>query len=275
MWIVDVINGPVSIAAAVVPVTVYSLHSFSSRRARKRLLGFRGGEIDIVLTSSAMGDDVTAGGVSRPTTGSGSVTALGIIAQALGHHYKRAEIVTHLSEQISRKLSHDLISVGGPRRNLVTRLLFEQLVSSSGEALVQLDDEAMCLSVGDYVVDRFDLRVEKGFPHRDLALVIMAENPFSYDAARAVICCGFTSYGTAAAATFLFGEVLPRRAQLRPSVRRSAWRYDRVRPGVVEVAVVELSLKDGRVVGERVAYTASLPVKPVGATSTVRVTSKN
>ncbi|ANN17485.1 hypothetical protein SD37_18750 [Amycolatopsis orientalis] len=106
------------------------------------------------------------------------------------------------SKQLSpRELSSDLVLIGGPEANAVTRTMLAKLSGVISYAFVEDPEhvaaEVHDVSTGRVSAPRYD---ESGFPVSDYALIIRTPNPLAPDTSEIVIVAGCWEHGTAAAA---------------------------------------------------------------------------
>lgn len=215
------------------------VRALTHRYARHSMLGFGGNGVDVVLPASDP-RGVATGGVTRPTTGKGSVQAMGEVARAVGRYYGKLRFTVHVAT-LEGPLTADLVCIGGPRANEVTRKLFatSRIRDIPGFAF---DDVTFSLTVTDRVESTYDLEIgADGVPGRDLAVVISTANPYQ-PSNRAIICCGFSSYGTRGAAEWFFGDVMAE-ASRKPWARP----YGVPRGDEPWIAVLDFQVTGGRV----------------------------
>jgi len=249
----------VSVAGAVTPVAAVGVRAAANAIGRRSVLGFSGPRVHVVLTSSGR-KEARAQGIARPTTGIGSVVGLGAVAQGLGRHYRRLLVDVDLSAQVDGRLNGDLVTLGGPRRNVVTALILNRILDArTDRPIVSFDDITNSLTVGAFVVTDHRLGTLTDGSVGDVAVVVRAPNPYSGDGGRVVVCCGFSSHGTGGAARWLFEDALDRQTRL--------WRrrgHAAVLPHVendrADVVVLEVQIVDGRAVAERVLHHERFPV---------------
>jgi hypothetical protein len=106
------------------------------------------------------------------------------------------------SKQVSpRELSADLVLIGGPVANAVTRTMLAKLSGTLSYAFAEDPDHEAAvvhdLGSGRVLAPRYD---ESGYPVSDHALIIRTPNPLAPDTAELVIVAGCFEHGTAAAA---------------------------------------------------------------------------
>ena len=212
----------------------------------RRPVGFSTrGPVDVVLATSTSDESRSKGLIRKPATGLGQVRGIAIVSSYLARSYRRKPVRVHLSTDLSR-LDGDLVSLGGPLNNIVTRRMLE-VVNRKGPVL-EFDEEAVNVRIVEGPSpDPIDLRLSDArVPDMDVAVVIAMPNPFSNDTQRrAVMCFGLTTYGTAAAAELMFTDIVSlRRSRLRElGIARNHLR--RGNGGVV----VEAEFSGGRLIG--------------------------
>lgn len=172
-----------------------------------RFLGFdRSGRIDAIVTTSA--DEASPNGTSRSyKTNYGEVQAIASLASAVGREFKSDDVAIHLSEQVAGRLGSNIVVLGGPLMNSYAATFIERVNRVSPELQLSIDTSSMTLRAGDFEEVAFDLRRTDNVPARDLGVVVIGSSIFEEDS-RAILCAGFSTYGTAAAAHYLFGDLL-------------------------------------------------------------------
>lgn len=246
--LLDLIGGPRALVGVLIPLIGFAARRIYVVYVRYRIVGLGAQCLDVVLTAS----DSAAGegrGITRPTTGLGSVQALSVIARAMGRYYKKLPFNVHLATRVESRLQGDLISVGGPRLNRITADLLRS------QSHVEFDDVRMMARVGEFCVSDYDLQIADYKPTRDLGMVMICVSPFAAHPSRSVLCCGFTSYGTAGAAQWFFGEILNDKFG-HPLARKASIPLRGVPLTHCYVAVLEVTVIDGRVIGQRVLKTS-------------------
>ncbi len=186
------------------------------RRGRRGVLRLQTDDqrpLDVVVTTAGKAESVVGpSGFTRYTTGFGQVVGLATCASRLKTIYPRKTIRVQFSEHVTDP-SHDLIILGGLDGNeYASRLVeeFREAFGDSGAEWFHYDDRGtteVVLGSAKYVP--FDLRIENGVVRQDLGIVIFWRNFLSSEWRRAVLCYGFTSYGTAEASRFAFETVTP------------------------------------------------------------------
>jgi hypothetical protein len=106
------------------------------------------------------------------------------------------------SKQLSpRDMSSDLVLIGGPVANAVTRTMMAKLSGAVSYAFADDPDHAAAVvhdrRTGRVLAPQYD---ESGYPVSDQALIIRTPNPLAPDTAELVIVAGCWEHGTAAAA---------------------------------------------------------------------------
>lgn len=206
-------------AVGVLPVVGGLAFRSQGLRRAHRVLGFRRSlPIDIVLTTSAVEAAGHGAPVKRPLTGYGQVRGVANCARALAAHYPHKEIVIHLSGFVRNRLDRDLISLGGPAKNEITRIILGEILERYRLPQLEFDDISDSIRIitpsGQQVdITNFDPQLEDGVPQVDI-FIIAATTRYKPDntTTRCILCAGFTSYGTGAASEYMFID-LPR---LRP-----------------------------------------------------------
>ena len=180
----------------------------------RRLLEMsRSGPMDIVLTTNGTEAEDFEGGVALAHyTVVGDVRAVASVSRILSRSYPKKPALVHMSEDYPGNPSGDVVLIGGPRLNRWSRHFMEAF-NRTFPVHVELDAEARRLQIGDLVVENFDQRYMASVPTEDLGIVIMA--PWGNTGQRVVLCGGFSTYGTEAAARFAFSDLLHDKDLLR------------------------------------------------------------
>lgn len=206
-------------AVGVLPVMAGLIFWSQGFRRAHRVLGFRRSlPIDIVLTTSAVEAAGHGAPVKRPLTGYGQVRGVANCARALAANYPHKEILIHLSGFVRNRLDRDLISLGGPAKNEITRTILKEIPERYHLRRLEFDDISDSVRIttpsGQQIdIRNFDPQLQDGVPQVDI-FIITATTRYKPDntTTRCILCAGFTSYGTGAAAEYMFID-LPR---LRP-----------------------------------------------------------
>jgi hypothetical protein len=171
------------------------------------------GRLDVVVTTSQIAVSEYGPPVSRPMTGIGQLDGAMICARTIGRFYRKKRLVAHMSVSPRNHLDGDLVLLGGLSSNVEARRLYDELRYQLGtESLYYNDSETNDLSVADWACLDYDLGVRpNGTVERDIGLIVLWANPGSPQDARrrAILCLGFSSYGTEAATAFAFDELVP------------------------------------------------------------------
>jgi hypothetical protein len=177
-----------------------------------RVLGLgRTTPLDVVVTTSDSA--MHPSGTSHSfRTNVGEVRAMASIAGALGAHYRRKQLRVHMSADISHRLNSDVVVLGGPLLNDTAADFMAAFARRYPESGLLHDAGGQRLTVGDFHTGQFDLERHEGVPGRDLVLVLLGRDLFA-QGTRDILCCGFTTYGTAAAAELLFTDLLSKQCR--------------------------------------------------------------
>jgi len=170
------------------------------------------------------------GEYSRPATGIGQVRALAITTHSLHRGYRGLDTRNILlsDDQIHGRIENDVILLGGPKNNILTRRLLDKLrlqslVDQSGSVISWLHGA----NRREFVPVTTDRVVTI-----DYGLVVRVRNPFSSSNTTACLFSGGHTFGTIAAARY-FTEALFRRSRFGAGVARNY------------VAVVRCEIMDG------------------------------
>jgi hypothetical protein len=185
------------------------------RRGRRILRFASTGTVDVVLTTSEEGPPKQGIAARRPLTGYGQVRAVASCTRAMTRLYNRKRLSLHLSGFARHRFDKDLIVLGGPVKNFEARRRLEGLVKDYDLQIFVFDDnEARCLQIINHDGTSFDEKyfspeMVEGYPVSDFGIVVLSHHKGKDGKEfRWVLCAGFTTYGTAAAAEFLFADLV-------------------------------------------------------------------
>lgn len=138
----------------------------------------------------------------RPTTGIGQAKALAQVSPSLTRAWRDIDVqnVYFSGEIAGSDLETDLILIGGPKTNALTRRVLDIV----GEEMGCTQDNSTII-VGDR---RFEGKVDDNATGTDYGLVMRLSNPFS-SGHRLIVLAGSHTFGTVAAARFLVSDSLP------------------------------------------------------------------
>ncbi|TDD34753.1 hypothetical protein E1287_15570 [Actinomadura sp. KC06] len=245
-----------------IPVCVSAAYLVTRWRKVRRVLRFQpSGRVDLVLTTSHRQLKSQGGKVAvvRHLAPEGDILAIAAAAAAISKNYRSKKIVTHVSERVRGPLDDDLIILGSPVSNRYCADLLDRL------SLVRSLDLELDIPNGDISINRpggsrfevngFDIRKgSDGLPRRDLLFIATATNPYNADR-RAVICAGFTTYGTGAAGEILFTHILGE-ADSRCSELRRVIECDS------SFLIIECGLEFGKLIHWEVLYRVDSDEEP-------------
>jgi hypothetical protein len=175
------------------------------RMPTRRLLRLGGRtRLDVVVTTNEV-QTQEPGVADAYLTAVGEVRGVAAVSRILSTVYPHKPLRVHISDEYAGNPDGDLLLLGGPRRNRWSRHFVDRFNGEFAAGLV-FDAEACRIAIGAFSVTSFDLRHVNGVPSRDLGLVILT----AWGAARrqrVILCGGLTTYGTEAAARFLFADL--------------------------------------------------------------------
>lgn len=153
----------------------------------------------------------------RPSTGLGELRAMGAIATSLTAAYKNTQLseIVISGREAGKLVEKDLILLGGPKKNEVSKKLLEKLLYLLPVPVVQLEKtgvlhwlvegEAATFSV-ESVEPEEGSRSGDNIVEEDYGLIICMQNPFSQYRTRICLFAGCHTYGTVAAAIYFTGR---------------------------------------------------------------------
>jgi len=221
----------VAILTAVIHVLLTFVATALAAIAQQRLPGRRRWRLHdpshavICISTSA---SIDTGEYMRHTSGVGQAIALGMVAASLHKAYPgRSPQHVHLSEEpLADRLESDLILLGGPKNNKVTRMMLAALQT---RLPVSVLDRTFVWSTGATEL-RYLGQSRKQSVYTDYGLVIHVRNP-KKPATTLVMLIGCHTYGVVAAARYFLEEYSPPLTK-----RKSSF-----------VAIVEAEVNDGHV----------------------------
>jgi hypothetical protein len=213
----EIIGIAVGIVGAA-PVVVVTVSWARRRRGARRVLKMsERGQLDVVVTTSQVAISPRGPRVSRPVTGIGQLEGAMICARSVGRFYRKKRLVAHMSVNPRNVLDNDVLLLGGLSGNAEAHRLYDALRDEFGaDALYYNDDGTNDLSLAGWHCKDYDLGLRSDHSvERDIGLVVLWASPESPQDARrrAILCLGFSSYGTEAAASFAFAGLLPTSAR--------------------------------------------------------------
>lgn len=198
----DITSDLRGIAVALVGTSLLTLASFlwRKRNAVRRWQLPKPDSLKIILSTSHAYD---TGEYQRPTTGVGQTKAIALLAPSLVRAHRSVDLQGIILSVNSRgdDLEGDLLLIGGPKTNEVTKTTLGKLADHFGiaqhESVIQAGSRSF---VGN---------VEGGEVSEDYGIVIRAESPFA-SGRRVVILSGSHTFGTVTAARYFAEAKLPR-----------------------------------------------------------------
>lgn len=204
--------GTIASLVALIPLGAAGAVALAQHAGGRRLLRFnRGCPLDFVTLTSDLSLSKRGPRVRRATTGHGQVQGIAECAQCVGHFYWRKRLKVYMSRQVANPLTNDLVILGGLIGNEIAELFVSHLCDSFGRTIFSFNDVGtMDVTLDNHIVEGYNLHLTSaGSITRDLGAVIIWRNPFSVAWRRAIMCIGFSSYGTADAARWVFRELIP------------------------------------------------------------------
>ena len=190
-----------------------------------------------LIICAATSTKTDTGDYFRPATGIGQLRALGYAVESLGKAYDvRVQNILLSDDQVQKQIEKDLILLGGPKNNLITRLFLEKF--SSEEALVDQEGSTIFWNVNGAALELKGESVNKSVK-KDYGIVIRVPNPFTSGRKTKTSLCLFSgchTYGTIAAAKYFTQEYIRELKGMR-------------KPHENVILLVECDVIDGFVVG--------------------------
>ena len=168
----------------------------------KRLWGYLVSDKITICTATTKAD---TGEYLRPSTGIGQVRALAFVITSLNKAYKKVNFKRILlsDEEIKHHIEDDLLLLGGPKNNQITKLFFEKF--DFYNLLNQAEDGSIYWQKKNIV---YKGETRNGKVTKDYGLVIKMKNPFASTAnTKLILFSGCHTYGTIAAAKYFCESV--------------------------------------------------------------------
>lgn len=171
----------------------------------KRLWGLYEPEKTIICTATTKDN---TGIYLRPATGIGQLKAITHIVTSLNKAYKKFNFKNILSseEEIKQSIENDIILLGGPKNNQITKLFFKNFDNYN---LVLQDDEEDSAIYWQKTNKIFRGKTdENDIVVKDYGIIIKTDNFFSTDKnTKILLFSGCHTYGTIAAARYFCESV--------------------------------------------------------------------
>ncbi len=175
----------------------------------RRFLGFGiNTPLDIIITTSDIKKSTKGLKIIRATTGIGQIQGIAYLSKFFVKNFRKKEISTHISKNVSQKPENDLILLGGPSKNEYSGQFIKILKSQHPDLQLSLNENSGRLRLKNKTYTLSNTDLQNGLPKKDIALVIVWKNPFSENPRKAIYCAGMTSYGTSGSINWLFNDVL-------------------------------------------------------------------
>ena len=177
---------------------VWAVSGFYTRLSARRRWRLRTpSEVRICLSASP---PVNTGAYLRPATGIGQAKALAIIAPSLVKAWRSIDIenIFFSDDLPGHDYEADLILIGGPKTNVVTARVLEEIGMSLG--VTQKDSQIIA---GEQVFEgSASPNADQNTVQIDYGLIVRTQNPFR-TGRRLIIISGSHTYGTVGAARFI------------------------------------------------------------------------
>jgi len=152
----------------------------------------------IICVSTSTNTDT--GEYYRPATGVGQLRSLGQIVESLGKAYNiRIQNILLSINQIQKQIENDLILLGGPKNNEVTKLFLDKIDPLN---IVYQENSTIYWNKNETCVEYSSITIEKKVV-KDYGMAIRMKNPFdSRKQTYLSLFSGCHTYGTIASALF-------------------------------------------------------------------------
>jgi hypothetical protein len=169
----------------------------------RRLWRFKNPE-KLIICATASTKEYT-GKYYRPSTGIGQLRALAILMSSLNTAYKGIKIknIVMSDEALSDRVENDIIILGGPKTNHLTRKLLDCIQE---QPLVDENEQYIEWKIAGEEGKFPENPESEGQIHRDYGLIIRMKNPFSSDGSTVCLFSGHHTYGVIAAASYFINH---------------------------------------------------------------------
>ncbi len=164
-------------------------------------------DIDNLSIIAATSTQIDTGQYIRKATGVGQLRGLAILINSLNLAYKNMNINDILlsTDHVGQRLEEDLILLGGPKNNHLTRKVMDKLLES--HKVINQEKDVISWYVKDNGEDAptpqtYQSETENKKVTVDYGVIISVENPYSSNHHRLCIFSGGHTHGTIAAATY-------------------------------------------------------------------------
>lgn len=204
----DTANTIVGLWTLAVATGAYLIRPVLERRPARRMLRISGGgRLDVIASTSACqahsSDDAAA-----YLTAVGEVRGMAAVSRTFSRYFRKTTITMHMSMEGQPAQDSDLLLLGGPRRNERTKNFIETFNRTYPEAKVRIDTGTRTVAIGGREISGFDQRTtHNGVPTEDVGLIVVGPRDAGNKDRRVFLCAGLSTYGTEAAARFLFEEL--------------------------------------------------------------------
>lgn len=158
----------------------------------------------IICAATSVNTDT--GKYKRPATGIGQLRALGYTVESLSKAYDvHIHNILLSTDQVQRQIEKDIIILGGPKNNEITRMFLNKLPLSKN--VVTQIENTIHWKV-QYEENEFNASEENQKVTKDYGLILRGKNPFACTATPTTFCLftGCHTYGTIAAAKYFTEE---------------------------------------------------------------------
>lgn len=141
---------------------------------------------------------------TRPTTGIGQLRALAVVSRSLLRAYGQRmdpQAVCLSSDAVGRLVEYDIVVLGGPVTNAVTRELLRRRL----DLPFTVEDHAFVWRAGG-TGDNFESYIDGARCGEDFGIIVRMTNPFNVRR-KAILLMGSHTYGTIAAARYFVEEM--------------------------------------------------------------------
>ncbi len=147
---------------------------------------------------AATSTETDTGEYLRPTTGLGQVKALVVISTSLYNAYAQDVNIRNIlfsDDQIRDRIEHDLILLGGPKNNKVTKYFLDRIKDLN---IVEQVDSEITWKIG---YQKFQAEIKNRGVVLDYGLIIRMKNPFGGNG-KIILFSGAHTFGVTAAASY-------------------------------------------------------------------------
>lgn len=186
-------------------IFVYARELLFMRRPVRRLLRLDTRRRLDVIAATSFTAPPSPGVADAHSTSIGELRGIASATRVLSRHYRGKPLSFYVSEESPADLTGDVLLLGSPLKNRWSGRFLDWFNRRFPDAGLGIDSATRSIALGGRAVEAFDQHAVDGLPREDLGVIAMAST--TYGARRVILCAGLSTYGTEAAARFLFDRL--------------------------------------------------------------------